>query len=130
MSEIQFVKGTLKPSNLSIKGLINKISKKISYAEEAPIRAEGEGDQEFKSRQMDYIYEWFRELDDVTIINDVIYDIVKIKYLDPYDAFLDLKTDSSGEVSFTAKYYDGGTSWEELVENKLKEGSPSFSDSL
>lgn len=59
--------------------------------------------------------------DEYCILNDKLYEIVKLEDSEPEDYYCHITNNPDGTISFETMFYDGGTCWQEMVEDELSE---------
>lgn len=81
---------------------------------------------DFEEGRMEY-YESYKEYlcnyhdDEYCILNGKLYEIVKLEDSDPEDYYCHITNNPDGTISFETMFYDGGTCWQEMVEDELSE---------
>lgn len=110
MSEYSRVTGILTP--VDIKDELKHLLR--NYDPDEIHKLDLETDEDIRG----FLYEEYEEK--YALINGKWYKS-KIKYENTNDCFCDLKINKKGEIKFHTLYYNGGTYWEEMVENKLKQ---------
>jgi hypothetical protein len=109
MSEYKRVTGTLTP--VDIKEELNHILR--NYDPDEIHKLALDTDEDIRH----FLYEEYEEK--YALINGKWYKS-KIKHEDANDFFCDLKVNKKGEIKFHTYFHDGGTYWEEMVEDKLR----------
>lgn len=80
----------------------------------------------FNERWMEF-YDTYKEYlcnyydNDYCLLNDKMYEIVKLEDSYPEDCYCNITNNPDGTISFDTVFYDGGTCWEEMVEDELAE---------
>lgn len=65
----------------------------------------------------EYLCEYY--YDEYCLLNGKLYEIVKLENSDPEDYYCHITSNPDGTISFETVFYDGGTCWQEMVEDEL-----------
>jgi hypothetical protein len=104
MSDYEYIKGILKPTNKTVDEYIGDI-KLPSYCD---------------TKEEYFNDEFYRK---ACAINGLVYEIESNK-LDPSDAVYIASSNEDGSINFEVRYYNGGCSFSEALEEALKNVAP------
>lgn len=113
MSDYRRVNGTLKAIEADD---IEKYCEEI--AKSKPDFDEGRRWQYYESYK-EYLCNYHD--DEYCLLNGKLYEIVKLEDSYPEDCYCNVTNNPDGTISFDTVFYDGGTCWEEMVEDELAE---------
>ena len=121
MSEIEYVKGKLKPLNQAIVGGVPGNDEIAAEYLASHVLGQAIGDLELPIWADNWIH-WYRDVvyEDYFIHDSTIYEIIK-EDTDPYDDTYNAYPNIDGTINFEVRFYNGGCCLEEALAEAMKE---------